>query len=295
VSQLAIAVLIDADAEANPAVSDMLEALARRGAAVDLVLPERELVDARKLSPAHDLYVLKSGTELGLTLAGLYHAQGARTLPPYPAAALLRDKFIVARLLQAAGIPTAESFVVTDLDLLVPEIARGPMIFKPIRGTGGHGIRVAHDPDSMFTALQDRLGTGTRARTAQQPLMAQRYLQPDGDGRDVKLFCLGRQVFAARRPSPLSDPDARLRGEVFEPGAALRQLALRVGAVFGIDVFGVDVVMSGGQPYVVDVNKFPSFRGIPGAGALLADHILSTARAATPRTERRPVASLAGV
>ena len=62
-------------------------------------------------------------------------------------------------------------------------------------------------------------------------------------------------------------------GEPFPLTPQLRDLAWRCGRAFGIDLFGMDVVLSGGRPYVVDVNKSGSFMGVPDAPTLLAEHI----------------------
>ncbi len=69
-------------------------------------------------------------------------------------------------------------------------------------------------------------------------------------------------------------------GEPFEVSPELREIALRCGEVFGLDLYGLDVVISGGQPYVGDINKFGSFIGVPDAPVLLANHILRAAEGA---------------
>lgn len=46
----------------------------------------------------------------------------------------------------------------------------------------------------------------------------------------------------------------------------------------GIDVFGIDIVLSDGRPVVVDASSFPGFKGVPDAGRRLADYILDAAR-----------------
>ncbi|MGE5049855.1 MAG: alpha-L-glutamate ligase, partial [Deltaproteobacteria bacterium] len=55
---------------------------------------------------------------------------------------------------------------------------------------------------------------------------------------------------------------------------------LACGAAFGVRLFGVDVVMSEGKPYVVDMQAFPGFKGVPDAAALLAEEIWAAAKAA---------------
>ncbi len=60
----------------------------------------------------------------------------------------------------------------------------------------------------------------------------------------------------------------------------MKDLAFKCGAVFGLELYGLDVVISGGQPWVVDINKFGSFIGVPNAPSLLADHFMLVAEKA---------------
>ena len=67
------------------------------------------MVDLADLRVENDLYILKSGTELALSVAGALHALGAATLNPYPTVAMMRNKIIVTRMLKEAGVPTPDT------------------------------------------------------------------------------------------------------------------------------------------------------------------------------------------
>jgi glutathione synthase/RimK-type ligase-like ATP-grasp enzyme len=69
----------------------------------------------------------------------------------------------------------------------------------------------------------------------------------------------------------------------------LQDLGLRCSRAFGIDLFGMDVVMSHGQPYVVDVNKFGSYVGVPDAPRRLADYVYAAGRRAVHGEQIVPV------
>ena len=64
----------------------------------------------------------------------------------------------------------------------------------------------------------------------------------------------------------------------------LEEIVLRCGA-FGVSLFGVDVVMSGGRPFVVDMQVFPGFKGVPDVARYLAHEIFTVA------AERHPAAA----
>jgi len=70
-------------------------------------------------------------------------------------------------------------------------------------------------------------------------------------------------------------------GTPFTITPELREFALRCKNAFRVEIFGLDVVWSGGRPYVVDVNSFPGFKGVPDAALRLADHIYNAAHEAT--------------
>ena len=54
----------------------------------------------------------------------------------------------------------------------------------------------------------------------------------------------------------------------------------RCGQAFGTDLFGVDIIESGGRPYVVDMSSIPGFRGVPDAAVRLAEYLYAAARSA---------------
>ena len=62
-------------------------------------------------------------------------------------------------------------------------------------------------------------------------------------------------------------------------------LALHVGTLFGLDLYGVDVVETPEGWVGIDINDFPTFGLVPGAVGLIATFILQVARRA--ETQRR--------
>jgi ribosomal protein S6--L-glutamate ligase len=99
---------------------------------------------------------------------------------------------------------------------------------------------------------------------------AQRYHDPDG--RDRKVYCIGGQLFGVKRIWPVRTYEDKL-GEPFTLSPELREIALRCGRAFGMELFGLDIIISQGEPYVVDISSFPGFKGVPDASLRLADYI----------------------
>ena len=68
---------------------------------------------------------------------------------------------------------------------------------------------------------------------------------------------------------------------------ALRKLALDVGKIFELDIYGLDVVETPQGLAVIDINDFPSFGAVPRAVARVSEYILHAAkRAEMERTAR---------
>lgn len=247
----------------RPIIPEVIRLLTERDVVVDRVYPDEE--PAPWTGVEHDLYVLKAKTEAALRLAESLHARGAATLNPYPVTALCRDKIATARTLAAAGILMPPTYVERDPMRFAPHLERGPLILKPYRGSQGRGVQVVLNVDALS------------AVPAGEPLMAQRYLRPDG--RDHKIYRIASDCFCVRRTWPTRTYADKL-GEPAELDASLLELTLRCGTALGIDLYGVDVIFHRGSPYVVDISSFPGFKGVPDAAAKLAEYIHAAAMAA---------------
>lgn len=257
--KIAIIMLRHDPLKRNPVTEDVIRLLGEWGAQVDLIYPEEELLTLSQLRAEYDLYVLKSRTDMALGLAGALHASGAAILNPYPVSALLRDRIATTRHLQAAGIPTPETFVTAHPERLAPLLDDGPIAIKPYRGSGARGVHVIWDADELDDVPSN-----------QGPILAQRLIERAGHAR--KIHCIGGQIFAVKRIWPARSYDEKV-GEPITIPPALRDIALRCGRVFGIEVYGLDVVGVDERPYVVDVQSFPNFKGVPDAALRLSDYI----------------------
>src|SRR2546422_11404248 len=126
---------------------EVVRLLSEWGAKVDVIYPEEQLVDLSKVRVEHDLYILKAKTELALSLAGVLHAAGAAFLNPYPVSMTLHDKIMTFHVLQAAGLPTPETYVASHPDQLTPLLDEGPLVVKPYNGSDGKSGRVGWGAD----------------------------------------------------------------------------------------------------------------------------------------------------
>jgi ribosomal protein S6--L-glutamate ligase len=187
------------------------------------------------------------------------HAAGANILNPYPVTAALRDKVAATCILQAAGVPCPDTYVTSNPKLFATLLDAGPLVVKPYRGSQGRGVHVVWDADELDDIPADN-----------GPVFAQRYHRPEGVDR--KIYCVGGQLFGVLRVWPAKTYEEKL-GEPFTITRELKEIALRCGQALGVELYGLDVIISEGKPYVVDISSFPGFKGVPDAALRIADYI----------------------
>jgi len=224
--------------------------LADRGYTVSRGIPEAALLCPDRLCVRHDLYVLQSRTELALSVAAVLHDRGGLFLNSYPGCALAHDRITAAGRLAAGGVPVPRSWVTADFALLCELAADCPVVVKPYRGGSGVKTVVAHGADDL---------AGIPLR--ELPVLVQEFVEPRGP--DLLLQAIGEEVFATERATGVAAPVT----------AQLRELALRCGRVFGLGVYGIEVVQGSDGPLVVDFDRAPCLAGVPHAASLLACHI----------------------
>lgn len=225
--------------------------------------------DAR---PPADVYLLKARTPRALALARTLEAQGAPVLNSASATALCQDRTAMADLARGAGLPFAHTRAPARLGRLAEEAERlaYPLVVKSRYSRRGDLVARVDDA-SQLRALE--------ARWAQEPVVVQEFTA--NSGWDHKLWVIAGQVFGALRRSELADgsagPSLPLPLDRLPPGRL--DLVRRVGGVFSLDVYGVDLIdTEDGSPLIVDVNAFPGIRGQDGAPEALAALALRTAR-----------------
>ncbi|WP_066956596.1 ATP-grasp domain-containing protein [Streptomyces lushanensis] len=225
-----------------------------------------------------DVYLLKARTPRALELARSFEERGAPVVNSAAATGLCQDRAPMAELATSAGLPFAHTRAVAALRRLAAE----PDLPYPLVVKSRHSRR--HD-------LVARVDDAARLRRLcaqwpDEPVVVQPFTA--NSGWDHKLWVIAGQVFAGLRRSELADPgpDARPEpGRPPRPGSRGPTLPLtvaglpdgwvdlvrRVGSVFALDVYGVDLIdAGGGTPLIVDINAFPGIRGQAGAPEALA-------------------------
>jgi len=232
---------------------------------VELLEPGTTITSLTKFTKVkYDAYVLKTVSDgPGLSILEAVEAIGLPTINNSRAIRLVRNKAVTAVYAQNHGLPTPLTYFVAQPDLLkqIPE-EDYPLVVKPTNGSSCRSIYRINSPADLETLnIVDN-----NARF----FLAQHYIE--NSGFDIKLYVVGSEVFAVAKRSPLH-PDVQVKKRIIPVTAELRNLALNVGKLFRLDIYGLDVVETPLGPMIVDINDFPSFGQVPHAISLVASRI----------------------
>ncbi|HLX57239.1 MAG TPA: hypothetical protein VKR83_09465 [Ktedonobacteraceae bacterium] len=243
---------------------------------VDLLEPQTAVTCLTDLlRQGYDAYVLKSLAEgPGMSILEAAEAVGIPTINNSRAISLVRDKAVAVAYARAHGLPIPPTYFVSHPRLLHQIPAEDyPIVVKPSNGSSCRGVYRLNSPGEL-QALEI-------AEAGESFFLAQRYAE--NPGFDIKVYVTGSEVYAAiAKTSPL-------HGDVSERFVPLtpqvRRLALQVGKLFGLDIYGLDVVETPQGPAILDINDFPSFGRVPRAVVRVSEYVLHAAKRAEMQRE----------
>ncbi len=215
---------------------------------------------------------------------GVLHALGRLSVPVWNSAQAIErcvDKSMTTFLLQKAGLPTPPTFAVEGRaaaeEIAARELARTPLVLKPLFGAQGRGIR-------MVRSLADLPAT----EDVNDVFYLQHYVARAGPPfRDFRIFVVaGRAVAMMSRRGEDWITNVN-RGAVPEQISGhdedeLADLAVAAAGVVGADFAGVDIVPAAdGSLLVLEVNSMPAWSGLQSVAAVnisdaIADALLKT-------------------
>lgn len=220
----------------------------------DLVIPKLSL---RRITRG-DAYVLDH-----------LEARGVPFLNPVAALLVARSKVTTLQILVRAGLPVPRTVVVRRTELLGEAIRRlgpGPWVVKPSTGSKGRDITLARDLEALERDLAERWESDRHEIHLLQPL-----LKTVGDRPwDLRVFVLlGEVLGAMRRDAVEGDFRANfsLGGAVSPVRLApdLARLAVSAAEALGLEMAGVDLLISQEGPVLLEVNANPGWEGISEA------------------------------
>lgn len=189
-----------------------------------------------------------------------------------------RDKLRATQILSRHGIGMpATAFVRNRADVrpAIERVGGAPVVIKLLEGTQGIGVILAPEvkvAEAIIETLQ----------STKQNVLIQRFVE-ESRGRDIRALVVGDRVVAAMRRSASGDEFRSNvhRGGTVEPvelTPEYEQAAVRSAQIMGLKVAGVDMLVGGDGPLVMEVNSSPGLEGIETATRLdvagaIIDHI----------------------
>ena len=266
-------------AQAQP--TGLMEALRAHGHEVTLVDPQGGPVDVGDDRWLHglDMVVARGRSWELLCMMAVAETRGVATVNLRAAIAAVHNKAEMGARLAAGRVPTPRTLLAPGARLTAASrIERFPLVLKPVFGDNGRDVRVIRDRAEL-----ERLGWS-------EPLvLAQEFIA--GDGHELKLYVIGHDVWAVRRPAMLladgradGPPAAPPAGEAVPLRPGERDLALCCKRLFGLELFGLDCIRTPSGTVVIEVNDFPNYGSVPSASERLADFVMKRARATRRRT-----------
>jgi len=239
----------------NPVLTTVMEELARQH--------EVAVYDSRALPAGYgrepgllqppDVILLKSRSLEARRVARTAELAGSLVVNSPAATTAALDRAATAEALDRADVPAPRSWSVPAMR----QLAYGgplpwPLVIKSRTSSRGDFVRLVNSRRELVDLLPE-WGDG--------PVVAQEFAP--NDGFDIKVWVIGADLSAARRRSALESID-KSTDEHLDPADLPEdwtRVARDAGRALGLQLYGVDLLITGGRPVVVDVNPFPGFRG----------------------------------
>ncbi|WP_405718674.1 RimK family alpha-L-glutamate ligase [Streptomyces sp. NBC_00046] len=252
----------------HPLLAAVASALAEAEHRVTFLDPDTGAASPSQLVAPDDLadvYLLKAHTPRALALAHFLEALGARVVNSAAATELCQDRSRIAAVAEDAGLPMPRTRTLDALSEALhgadPAESGYPLMVKSRHSRRADLVARVDGPDGLRDLA---------SKWSDEPVVLQEFVA--NSGWDHKLWVIAGEVFTGVRPAPVGAPPdgARPAPLVRDLPPDWTRLALRTGDVFGLDVYGVDLLDREGAPVVVDINAFPGIRGPKGAPEALA-------------------------
>jgi ribosomal protein S6--L-glutamate ligase len=248
-----------AESSPNPVLTAVMAELARQH--------EVEVYDARTLPAGYgrepglqeppDVVLLKSRTPQARQVAQTAERAGSLVVNPPAATTAALDRVATADALDRADVPAPRTWPFATLRELAADGAAlpWPLVVKSRTSSRRDLVRLVNSRAELVELLPE---------WGEEPVVAQEYAA--NDGFDIKVWVIGTDLSAARRRSALESTD-KTSDEFLDPAdlpEAWTRAARDAGAALGLQLYGVDLLITGDRPVVVDINPFPGFRSAHG-------------------------------
>ena len=176
-----------------------------------------------------------------------------------------RDKLLACQMMAEKGVPvpiTAHVGAWEDTERAVRRVGGTPCVVKSTEGPHGSGVYLVKSSRQARQLVYQMLERGMR------PLV-QEYIE-ESHGSDVRALVVGGEVVASMiRKAHGSEfrSNFHLGGSVsqIDLDDEQRNIAIKATETLGLEIAGVDMLLSERGPLVLEVNSSPGLEGIEAA------------------------------
>jgi len=216
--------------------------------------------------PVDDLHAViprigASNTYFGSSLVRHFESIGVFCVVSSEAILQSRNKWTSFQILAAARVPVPKTVLgnAYDIEAVLANFGRKPVIIKMLQGTHGHGVILADTYNSAISTIETLKEINVR-------FVIQEFIE-ESNGEDLRVIIVDGVIVAAMKRK---SKEGEFRSNLHRGGSsALIQLtyeeehiALRAAKALRLGVCGVDILQSKRGPLVLEVNSTPGLEGI---------------------------------
>lgn len=235
----------------TPEVHLMLE-----GRRVDAVYEKKSLGRLDAVVPR----IGRSLTQLGIMLLKQFELMQIPSTLSMEGLITARNKYLALQALHSAGVKIPESVLIASRNKNdePTEYLSPPLVMKLLSGTQGIGVMRVRDAKEAGPII-DTLWE------LDQMICLQKFLPNPGE--DIRVFVIDGEIVGAmkRKAAPhewRSNIHIGGRGVAHKPTRAEAETSIRAAEAVGVEIAGVDLISVKDEPYVIEVNASPGFRGL---------------------------------
>ena len=201
-------------------------------------------------------------TRRGVAIVRQFEREGTIVLNKSIGITQSRDKLLACQLMSDNEIPvpiTAQIGSWKDTARAVSRVGGTPCVIKSTEGTHGYGVFLAKSDQQARQLVYQMLERNMR------PLV-QEYIK-ESHGQDIRVLVVGGEVVASmKRKANGSEfrSNFHLGGSVqkIEINEEQKKIACLAASAMGLDLAGVDMLLSSRGPLILEVNSSPGLEGI---------------------------------
>lgn len=234
------------------------------GSKVDAIYEKKSLSRLDAVIPR----IGRSLTQLGIMLLKHFELMEIPSTLSMNGLLTARNKYLALQALHAAGVKIPESVLIASRNKSEEptEYLSPPLVMKLLSGTQGIGVMRVRDAKEAGPII-DTLSE------LDQMICLQKFLPNPGE--DIRVFVVDKEIVGAmkRKAAPhewRSNIHIGGQGIPHKPSKAEAETAVRAAEAVGVEIAGVDLISVDAEPYVIEVNASPGFRGLLAATGLNA-------------------------